>query len=106
LTNYRNHIDYPRQEKIIGSRGKLLNLLMQANKYVGERQLASLARKYRIRAGRNRAEAARELGVARQAIIYAEDQPKKSFTKLRRRLLEAYSPFRVRGPIFCLETKK
>lgn len=79
---------------------------MRTRVYVGEPQLASLARKYRIQAGRNRAQAARELKVARQAIIYAEDQPGKSFTKLRCRLIEAYSSYRVKGPVFCLERKK
>jgi DNA-binding XRE family transcriptional regulator len=79
---------------------------MRTKEYVGEPQLASLAKKYRVETGKNRAEAARELGVARQAIIYAEDQPKKSFTKLRCRLIETYSPYRVTGPVFFLEKKK
>ena len=79
---------------------------MRVKKLVGEDELAALARKYRIAAGKNRAEAARELGVARQSIIYAEDRPETSFTKLRSRLIETYSPYRVRGPVFCLESKK
>jgi DNA-binding XRE family transcriptional regulator len=78
---------------------------MRVKKFVGEAELASLAWKFRIAAGKNRAEAARELGVARQAIIYAEDQPGKSFTKLRCRLIETYSPYSVRGPVFLLEKK-
>ena len=79
---------------------------MRVKEFLDEVGLASLARKYRIEAGKNRAEAARELDVARQAIIYAEDQPGKSFTKLRCRLIEAYSPYRVKGPVFYLENKK
>ena len=79
---------------------------MREKKLVNEGELSSLARKYRIAAGKNRAEAARELDVARQAIIYAEDQPGKSFTKLRRRIIEAYSPYRVKGPVFLLEKGK
>jgi DNA-binding XRE family transcriptional regulator len=79
---------------------------MRAKEIVGEAELAALARRYRIAAGRNRAETARELGVARQAIIYAEDQPAKSFTKLRCRMIEVYSPYRVRGPVFLLERGK
>jgi DNA-binding XRE family transcriptional regulator len=79
---------------------------MRVKKLVGEAELASLARKYRIAAGRNRAEAARELGVARQSIIYAEDRPEKSFTKLRCRIIEAYSTYSVRGPVFLLEKGK
>jgi DNA-binding XRE family transcriptional regulator len=76
---------------------------MRVKNFVGEAELALLARKYRIAAGRNRAEAARELGVARQSIIYAEDRPEKSFTKLRCRIIEAYSAYSVRGPVFLLE---
>jgi DNA-binding XRE family transcriptional regulator len=79
---------------------------MRAKEFIGEAELASRARKYRIAAGRNRAEAARELGVARQAIIYAEDQPAKSFTKLRCRMIEKYSPYQVKGPVFLLERKQ
>jgi DNA-binding XRE family transcriptional regulator len=79
---------------------------MQAKEFLGAAELAALARKCRMEAGKNRAEAAREFGVARQAIIYAEDQPEKSFTKLRCRLIEAYSSYRVRGPVFLLEKKK
>ncbi len=79
---------------------------MRAKNFVTESELASLARKFRIGAGINRAEAARELGVARQAVIYAEDDPEKSFTKLRCRMIETYSCFKVRGPVFLLEKKK
>ena len=79
---------------------------MRVKNFVSEAELASLARKYRIAAGRNRAEAARELGVARQSIIYAEDRPEKSFTKLRCRIIEAYSPYSVRGPVFLMEKGK
>jgi len=79
---------------------------MRTKDIVGEAELASLARKYRIAAGRNRAEAARELWVARQSIIYAEDRPEKSFIKLRCRIIEAYSPYRLKGPVFLLERKK
>lgn len=69
------------------------------------KELAALAKKYRLATGKNRTEIAHELGVARQAIIYAEDQPERSFTKLRCRMIEAYSPFKVVGPFFLLETK-
>ena len=72
----------------------------------GEVELAALAKKYRMEAGKNRAEAARELQVARQAVIYAEDFPEKSFTKLRCRIIEAYSQFAVQGPVFLLKPIK
>lgn len=78
---------------------------MAKKQFVSETELAALAQKYRLASGKNRAEAARELGVARQAIIYAEDQPEKSFTKLRGRMIAAYSPYRIVGPVFLLEKK-
>jgi DNA-binding XRE family transcriptional regulator len=78
---------------------------MRTKEFVAEGELPSLARKYRTAAGKNRAQAARELGVARQAVIYAEDSPEKSFTKLRRRMIERYSPYKVSGPVFLLQRK-
>ena len=78
---------------------------MRADKLVTEAELAALAKKHRIGSGKNRAEAARELSVARQAIIYAEDHPEMSLTKLRRRLIETYSTQRVTGPLFLIKNK-
>ena len=72
---------------------------------VTEKDLAAFAKKYRLASGKNRAQAARELGVARQAIIYAEDQPQKSFFKLRKRIIEKYSTHKVVGPVVWLEKK-
>jgi DNA-binding XRE family transcriptional regulator len=72
---------------------------------LAEAELAALAKRCREAAGRNRAAAARELGVARQAVIYAEDRPEKSFTKLRCRIIEAYSPLKVTGPVFLVAKK-
>ena len=72
---------------------------------VAEKDLAALAKKYRVSAAKNRAEAARELGVARPSLIYAEDFPGKSFFKLRKRMIEKYSPYKVVGPVFWLEKK-
>ena len=76
---------------------------MPRTQIVSEAKLGGLARELRIRAGRNRAEAARELKVARQAIIYAEDAPEKSFTKLRLRMIEKYGNCKVKGPVFILK---
>jgi DNA-binding XRE family transcriptional regulator len=72
---------------------------------VAEVQLSELAKKYRKAAGKTRAEAARELGVARPSIVQAEEEPARSFLKLRRRIIERYSPYRVVGPLFRLEQK-
>ncbi len=78
---------------------------MAKQQFVSEAELAALAQKYRLASGKNRAEAARELGVARQAIIYAEDQPHKSFTKLRCRMIATWSPYKIVGPVFLVEKK-
>lgn len=70
-----------------------------------EKELAAIARKYRMATGKNRAEAARELGVARQSLIHAEDFPEKSMFKLRKRVIEKYSSYRVVGPVYWLKKK-
>jgi DNA-binding XRE family transcriptional regulator len=70
-----------------------------------EKELAGLAKKFRIAAGKNRSEAARELGIARPSLIHAEDYPEKTFVKLRRRMIEKYSPYKVVGPVYRLEQK-
>jgi DNA-binding XRE family transcriptional regulator len=72
---------------------------------VTERDLAALAKRYRVASGKTRPQAARELGVVRQAILYAEERPEKSFFKLRKRIIEKYSPYKVVGPSFWLEKK-
>ena len=95
----------------LGKRNSLLNgkfstlIPMPRQTIIAEAELAALAKKCREESGKNRAEAARELGVARQAVIYAEDQPEKSFTKLRCRIIEAYSPLKVTGPVFLVSKK-
>ncbi|HXT39009.1 MAG TPA: hypothetical protein VN887_03205 [Candidatus Angelobacter sp.] len=78
---------------------------MAKKKLVTERDLAALAQKLRLATGKSRAQAARELGVARQAVIYAEDHPKKSFTKLRRRMIESFSKSKVNGPYFQIDER-
>jgi DNA-binding XRE family transcriptional regulator len=70
-----------------------------------ERELAAVAKKFRIATGKNRSQAARELGVARPSLIYAEDRPDKTFVKLRQRVIEKYSPYKVVGPFYRLEKK-
>ena len=78
---------------------------MKAKEFVSESDLAVLAKQCRLRAGLNRAQAARDLAVTRQSLIHAEDHPKKSFTKLRCRMIERYSDYTVRGPVFVLKPK-
>ena len=76
---------------------------MNEKKLLNEADLAALAKKYRESAGKTRAEAAREMGVKHPSIFHAEESPEKSFFKLRKRMIEAYSPYSVRGPVFLLE---
>jgi DNA-binding XRE family transcriptional regulator len=72
---------------------------------ITEKDLAAIAKRHRIASGKNRAQAARELGVARPSLIHAEDFPEKSFLKLRKRIIEKYSPYKVVGPVYRLEKK-
>jgi DNA-binding XRE family transcriptional regulator len=70
-----------------------------------EKELAALAKQFRMAAGKNRSEAARELGVARPSVIHAEDFPEKHLLKLRMRIIEKYSAYKVAGPLYWLEKK-
>jgi DNA-binding XRE family transcriptional regulator len=78
---------------------------MPKPKLFAERDLAALAKDYRIRAGKNRAQAAREMQVSQTTIFHAEESPEQSLLKVRIRMIEAYSPFKVVGPVFHLERK-
>lgn len=70
-----------------------------------ERHLARLAKKFREQSGKSRAEAARGMGVAQVSIFRAEENPHESLLKLRRRMIEKYSPYKVEGPLFRLRRK-
>jgi hypothetical protein len=45
------------------------------------------------------------MGVAQTSIFNAEESPDQSLVKLRIRMIEAYSKFKVRGPVYLLEKK-
>ena len=70
-----------------------------------EKDLATLARRFRTQAGKSRSEAGRDMGVSHVSIHRAEENPEESLLKLRMRMIEAYSPFTVIGPVFYLEKK-
>jgi DNA-binding XRE family transcriptional regulator len=70
-----------------------------------EMNLARIAKRFREQAGKSRAQAAREMKVAQASIFRAEENPQESLLKLRIRMIEAYSPYRVTGPVFFLEKK-
>lgn len=76
---------------------------MTKDQLIAESDLPRLAKQFREKAGKTRAQAARELGVAQTSIFQAEEKPEQGLLKLRMRLIEAYSPFRVIGPVFYLQ---
>jgi DNA-binding XRE family transcriptional regulator len=78
---------------------------MSHEKLLTEKDLAALAKRFRKQAGKGRAEAGREMGVSHVSIHRAEENPEESLLKLRTRMIEAYSPLKVIGPVFHLEKK-
>jgi hypothetical protein len=72
---------------------------------IQERKLAALAQRFRQAAGKTRAEAARDMRVSQVSIFHAEESPEESLAKLRVRMIEAYSSFRVVGPVYLLKRK-
>jgi DNA-binding XRE family transcriptional regulator len=72
---------------------------------VSENELARFAKRFRKQAGKTRAQAAREMEVSQTSIFQAEEKPAQGLLKLRARMIEAYSPFKVVGPVFHLERK-
>jgi len=78
---------------------------MGLKKHLTENDLMTLAKHYREKAGKKRAQAAREMGVRQTSIFNAEETPSQSLTKLRIRLIEAYSPYEVVGAVYLLKRK-
>jgi DNA-binding XRE family transcriptional regulator len=73
-----------------------------SKKPVTEPELATLAKKFRVAAGKTRAQAARELGVSRPSVFNAEENPDASLFKLRKKIIEKYSSLKVEGPEYRL----
>jgi len=90
------------QGKITRKRSKCILSVMNERDILDERKLAALARQFRQAAGKTQGEAARELRVSRPAIVQAENNPEKSFFKLRKRIIEQYSDQLVEGPVYVL----
>lgn len=70
-----------------------------------ESELAALAKKTRQAVGKRKVEVARELGVAPPSVFNAEERPDMGLHKLRIRIIETYSKYRVIGPVYFLERK-
>jgi hypothetical protein len=80
-------------------------LAMARTKFIPESELAALAKKMRQVAGWRKIDAARELEVAPPAIHNAEERSDLSLHKLRIRMIEAYSKYKVVGPVYYLKRK-
>jgi DNA-binding XRE family transcriptional regulator len=78
---------------------------MAKKKYFRESDLAELAKMFRSKAGITKEEAAIELKVGRPSVQLAEGTPEQSLAKLRVRMIEKYSPYKVIGPVYLLERK-
>ena len=76
--------------------------IMPKVKMYSEGELAALAMRYRKQAGKTRAQTARDMEVSQTTIFNAEE----SLIKVRMRMIEAYSSFKVVGPVFKLEKKQ
>jgi DNA-binding XRE family transcriptional regulator len=72
---------------------------------LNENDLAVLAKTFRRQAHTTRAQAARDMKVSQTSIFNAEQTPDQSLVKLRIRMIETYSKFKVRGPVYLLEEK-
>ncbi len=72
---------------------------------LNENDLAVLAKTFRRQAHTTRAQAARDMKVSQTSIFHAEESPEQGLIKLRIRMIERYSKFKVRGPVYLLEDK-
>jgi DNA-binding XRE family transcriptional regulator len=78
---------------------------MRRQNVVGEKDLAVLAKQFREASGKSKADVARQLRVSAPSVFNAEECPERNLTKLRTRMIEAFSPFKVIGPVFHLKRK-
>ena len=78
---------------------------MTEKQFLSEAHLAKLAGQFRKKAKISRAQAAREMGVSQTSIFSAEETPAQSLAKLRMRMIEKYSDFKVIGPVFLVRPK-
>ena len=74
-------------------------------KIYSEHELAALAKHFREKSGKRKADVARELDLCNPTIQQAEEYPEMSLGKVRKRIIEAYSPYELVGPVFFLKRK-
>lgn len=70
-----------------------------------EKDLVTLAKRFRKQAGIRRAQAARDMKVSQTSIFNAEESPEQALINLRIRIIETYSLYKVVGPVFYLQKK-
>ena len=80
-------------------------MAMTNKRLLRETELAACAKQYRLASGKTKVEAADELGVSRPTLHLAEEDTEQSLTRVRRRMIEKYSPYEVVGPLFLLRRK-
>lgn len=80
-----------------------LNESMIHSEGLREDQLAELAKKFRIKANRTRAQAARDFSVSQTSIFNAEESTRQSLFKLRKKMIETYSNCSLSGPLYFLD---
>jgi hypothetical protein len=78
---------------------------MSGKRFLSEADLAKLAKRFRKQAKRTRPQAARELRVSHTSVFNAEETPSQSLAKVRMRMIEKYSGFKVAGPVYLLRRK-
>jgi hypothetical protein len=76
---------------------------MSKRRIVTEHELAALAKQFRLKSGLTKAQISRKLQTSRPSVQQAEGNPEQSLTKLRIRIIETCSPYRVSGPVFMLK---
>ena len=78
---------------------------MAKKQMYSEPELAGLAKQFREKSGKTKAQLARELEVTRPTMQDVEERPERNLTKLRLRIIEKYSPFHVIGPVYLLKSR-
>ena len=84
----------------------MLSAFMPKKLFLTANDLAAKAKEAREAAGKRKAHVARELGVSFPSVFNAEERPELPLHKLRIRMIEKYSKYKVIGPAYHLERKR
>lgn len=83
----------------------MLFKVMAKKTFFTESDLAGLAKRLREATSKRKIDVARELEVSAPAVFNAEERPDLPLHKLRIRMIETYSKYKVVGPVYFLERK-